>query len=139
MVVFNKVLDKEINSVLLIDDDEDDITIFQLALQTVDDAIELQFTQSGFEAFVLLAEAFPNFPSLIFLDLNMPKLNGLDCLSQLKVHDHWKDIPVVILTTSVDEKDKRKAFELGAVGFISKPNSFSEFCSVLNTILKPSL
>src|SRR5687768_2497408 len=123
MVVFNEILNTDVTSVLLVDDDEDDITIFQLALQSIDQQIQLRFSQSGYEALELLKKISSDFPSVIFLDLNMPRLNGLECLAQLKVNEIWRDIPVVILSTSGDEKDKRKAFELGAIGFVSKPHS----------------
>jgi CheY-like chemotaxis protein len=136
MVVFNKILNTDVKSVLLVDDDEDDITIFQLALQSIDQQIQLQFSQSGYEALELLKKMNTNFPSVIFLDLNMPRLNGLECLSKIKIHDVWQNIPVVILSTSINENDKRKAFELGAIGFVSKPHSFAELCSILTSIVK---
>jgi CheY-like chemotaxis protein len=73
-------------------------------------------------------------PMVIFLDLNMPKMDGRECLKEIKNNDRLKDIPVVIYTTSSHLRDIEETRNLGAKGFISKPSSLVELHTVLNAI-----
>lgn len=71
-------------------------------------------------------------PSLILLDLNMPRMGGLELLEILKSDKDWRKIPVVILTTSNEESDIRKSFEIGVAGYIMKPVTFDNFSKAIS-------
>jgi CheY-like chemotaxis protein len=73
-------------------------------------------------------------PNVIFLDINMPQMNGWQCLSALKSDPATKEIPVIIYSTSSHERDKQIAMELGASGFITKPSNYHSLRSILTSI-----
>src|SRR5688500_4429665 len=112
--------------ILLVDDDEDDRDLFCEVIYDIDPSIHCVLARNGQEALLgLRMEEFPK-PHLIFLDLNMPRLNGVQCLRELKTDRSLQDIPVAIYTTSKIKEHKDECIELGAVHFITKPNSFTE-------------
>lgn len=121
-------------SFLLIDDDEDDRELFQMALENVD--AEIQFTEAscGQSALSLLEKA-TSLPDIIFLDLNMPRMSGRECLTELKNHPTLSTIPVVIFSTSSDPRDKKELMESGAVDFITKPSKTSELTRLLEDFI----
>lgn len=73
-------------------------------------------------------------PSVILLDLRIPKVDGLDVLRQLKQHPIYRNIPVVVLTTSAEDRDVRRSYELGAASYIVKPVEFEKFQEVVERI-----
>ena len=75
-------------------------------------------------------------PDFIFLDINLPKMDGFECLEEIKKDAGLKDIPVIIYTTSKSKKDYEKSQLLGAAGFLSKPSLFQEFKNELKSILR---
>jgi CheY-like chemotaxis protein len=105
---------------LLVDDDEDDKEIFCLALAKVDPAIECTTASDGLEALSILKNR-SFVPSYIFLDLNMPRMDGKECLKEIRKQSHLQDIPVIIFSTSSAEKDIEETKKLGASSFITKP------------------
>jgi CheY-like chemotaxis protein len=115
----------------LIDDDADDQEIFALALTQLNEALECQIANNGFEALQLLKKT-RFLPDYIFLDLNMPKMNGKECLKELKKNERLKSIPVVIYTTSSSTMDMLDTKQLGASAFITKPFSLTELTETLN-------
>jgi CheY-like chemotaxis protein len=78
-------------------------------------------------------------PDIIFLDLNMPRMNGLEFLKAIKTHRSYKRIPVIIYTTSSNPEDIRKTKDLGATDFVTKPSDFDELYQKLITILNKHL
>ena len=112
-------------SVLFIDDDEDDKLVFGNALNSIDSGIVYLTASDGIEALKILSEELIILPDLIFLDLNMPKMDGFTCLSHLKKSSELKSIPVHILSTSTNPKDMERAKNLGADRFITKPSSYT--------------
>jgi len=114
---------------LLIDDDADDQYFFKLALNALEVNVELSRASSGVEAFDQLTAFY--IPDCIFLDLNMPKMNGREFLKKIKNIDIFKDVPVLIYSTSADAKDKTDMILLGATQFITKTNSIGELTSIL--------
>jgi CheY-like chemotaxis protein len=115
-------------NILIVDDDEDDRDLFCDALNIVDRTINCLMARNGEEALNgLKSEVFPR-PDLIFLDLNMPRINGVQCLREIKSHPVFQLIPVVIYTTSKVTGDKQITKELGAIYFITKPSSLRELC-----------
>lgn len=121
----------EPKTILFIDDDADDTYLFREVLATV--APDLQFTSAtdGKEALekLIASEALPH---IIFMDLNMPRMNGKDCLTALKKHEKLNHIPVIIYTTSSYLKDQEEAMLGGAAYFITKPSSYNDLKEILS-------
>ena len=109
--------------ILLVDDDADDQFIFLDAMSEIDSGIECLTAETCTEALTMLKAIVPP-PSLIFLDLNMPFMNGFACLDEIKKDADLKQIPVIIFTTSSDLSDKKRAKELGAEIFFTKTANF---------------
>ena len=122
-------------SILLVDDDEDDQLLFIDAMREIDKSIQCHVASDGLEAILSLETKSPT-PDLIFLDLNMPKMNGYQCLAQLKKEAKFREIPVVIYTTSKIESDRERTLKMGARYFLTKPSDFSELIGELTRILK---
>jgi CheY-like chemotaxis protein len=123
-----------LKKIMIIDDDPDDQIFFRDALQTVQPTIYCELASTCHEAFGKL-EA-PPLPDFIFMDLNMPVMNGFDCLAYLKNQRKYKDIPVVIFTTSKNLNDISKTKQLGAKWYMTKPDDFNVLCKKLNKIIQ---
>ncbi len=119
---------------LLIDDDEDDREIFLSVIEVVSPATMCAIAANGREGLNVLASA-STLPQLIFLDLNMPLMDGRQFLIEVKKNSSWKDIPVVILSTSSDRDSITRTKELGAADFITKPDKYSGWESTLKKFL----
>jgi len=118
---------------LLVDDDDDDKEIFCLALENVDPSIKCVTASDGLEALAILRSG--NFvPDYVFLDLNMPKMDGKECLKEIRKQKHLHDVPVIIFSTSSAEKDTEETKALGANSFITKPPLVSELAGKLSDI-----
>jgi CheY-like chemotaxis protein len=115
-------------TLLLIEDNEDDIFLMQRALKKAQIDLPLQIVMDGQEAFdYLKAEGrfsdrsqFPR-PALIFLDLKLPYFHGFEILEFIQQNESLRNVPVVILTSSPEDRDRRRARELGAKGYYVKP------------------
>jgi len=118
----------------LIDDDEDDRELFQLALQETNAGVNYVSAQSGYEALEML-EKGEVVPDYIFLDLNMPQMSGRECLAELKQKINSAAIPVIIFSTSSDPRDIEDTKKLGAADFITKPSKISELTHLLNNFI----
>ena len=122
-------------NIFLIDDDEDDQLFFKEALRDIDPGINCLISNNGKDALKTLKQASV-LPDLIFLDLNMPIMNGFECLRSLKNEIGLSIIPVVIFTTSNDPRDVQLTHQNGADVFLSKPNDFSLLKLKLDKILR---
>ena len=107
---------------LLVDDDNDDSDLIFEVLKEIDNDVQYTYAMEGPEAFQMLESGYK--PSIVFLDINMPGMNGWQCLSKLKSSEHFKSIPVVMYSTSSYQHEIDKAFELGALAFFTKPNHY---------------
>lgn len=116
---------------LLVDDDLDDHEIFSLALKEANDPVEIVRAYDGVEALCHLRDNAHERPDFIFLDLNMPRMNGKQCLEQIKEDSHLRSIPVVIYSTSSEIKDLIDAQHLGAIAYIVKSASIHELTMAL--------
>ncbi len=116
--------------VILVDDDEDDRFLIQQAFKQQNTEYLLQALQSGQELFQIL-EHSPELPSLLILDLNMPLMNGFEVIKRLRTHSEYCSIPIVILTTSDAEADRKRARELGANSFVTKPPSLDQLIKII--------
>lgn len=121
---------------LIIDDDEDDRDLFCLAVHEIEPGIHCIMARNGEEALHgLRREIYPK-PHLIFLDLNMPRVDGAQCLRELKKDSELRDIPVIVYTASRFEEDEEQMKKLGASHFIKKPSSFQELCKIISNVLE---
>lgn len=120
--------------ILLVDDDADDQLFFLDVLSEINALIKCDIAFNGREA--LLNLQIPPLPYLIFLDLNMPVMNGFDCLTEIRNRTELKEIPVIIFTTTSDLMTIKRMYELGANAFFKKPNEFSTMRSKLVSLLK---
>jgi CheY-like chemotaxis protein len=120
--------------ILLADDDEDDTSLFQEALGQVPTDTRLDVAENGMELMNIL-KGLTAKPDLIFLDMNMPVKNGLECLTEIRNSQSYKDIPVVILSTSIADYLLQSAYQAGANLYIQKPNSFSGLIDIINKCL----
>lgn len=118
----------------LVDDDFDDREIFQEAITQCRPDIQLLFAVDGQEALQIL-DSSATLPDVIFLDYNMPGMNGVDCLKQLKLSARTKSIPTVMYTTSGDREQEKLVLRLGADYYMKKTNTFTQLCDELSRLL----
>jgi CheY-like chemotaxis protein len=119
----------------LIDDDHDDQLIFALALQQVSGSILCVTADNGMEALKKLGQKSFH-PDYIFIDLNMPGMNGTECMLEIKGMHHLKNIPIIIYTTSSNQKDVVETNALGACAFITKPSHIADLSEKLHEVFR---
>ncbi|GAB3332344.1 response regulator [Larkinella ripae] len=127
-------------SILIADDDADDRMLLEQAFRECNLKSELYFVEDGEELIDFLHQRGPYTsvirPSLIILDLNMPRKNGIQALREIKANEQFRQIPVVVLTTSTAEEDILRTYDLGVSSYISKPFDFSTLLDITTTIKK---
>ncbi len=121
-------------SFLLVDDDPDDILLFKEVLTQVDASIQLQTATNGKEALKVLRECGDHLPQVIFMDINMPIMNGKESLREIKKDQSLHKIPVIMYTTSSQSSDIEEAMMSGALCYITKPSSLNDLQSILKSI-----
>ena len=126
---------KEKMIVYIVDDDNDDLEIFTEILSEIDDSIKCISFVNGREALNLLMEEGIILPDFIFVDLNMPVMNGFEFLKAIKKHDNLVGLPVIIYTTSSEQKHKDEVKRLGASSFITKPSDLHELKRELDKVI----
>ena len=122
-------------TVLLIDDDQDDSELFKEAIEELQPDISFHHIEDGKQAIQELINHRTLMPDLIFLDINLPRISGWECLKQFKEEQHLQTIPVIIYSTSSQLKEKETANQLGAAGFITKPDDYQVLKKMLQKIL----
>jgi len=120
--------------ILLVEDDQVDVMTMKRALRDVQVPNRLEVTGDGEEALAFLNNPENEKPGIILLDLNLPKMNGIEFLRVVKDDDILRRIPVVVLTASGEEKDKEESFSLGIAGYMLKPVAYQQLVEVVNTI-----
>lgn len=120
--------------VLLADDDQDDRELFSEALASLDGNIDYEGVEDGQEALDTL-QTKATLPNIIFLDINMPVMSGWDVLKQLKGSELYGDIPVIVYSTSSGPREKKTAFDLGALCFVTKPDDIKLIRGMLEIVL----
>lgn len=123
-----------LKNIFLTEDDPDDREFFTTALNEIDESIQCEIAKNGKETIEKLKNK-EKLPDIIFLDLNMPLMNGFECLSKLKNDSHLARLPVVIFTTSSNPIDVQATHQLGADVFLIKPPSIPELVKKLQRIL----
>lgn len=119
----------------LADDDEDDRMLFSEALVEINPSFECIMAKNGEEALFLLNAGLFELPDYIFLDLNMPLMNGLQCLAEIKKSSLLKNIPVVIYSTASRKEYEEESMKLGAMNFFIKPSDYRGLLQYLRNIL----
>ncbi|HEV9035737.1 MAG TPA: response regulator [Puia sp.] len=122
-------------TILLVDDDEDDRSLFIEAAKEVDSTIICHSASDGMEALAYLRDDRNDVPDFIFLDLRMPGLSGEECLIEIKREPRMADVPVIVYTTSRDVRESVKLKQLGAAHFASKPVSQEEVYFMLSFVI----
>ena len=120
--------------ILLIEDDDVDVMTVNRALRDSKVANQLVSIGDGEEAIEYLKDESATTPSIILLDLNMPKMDGAEFLKIVKADNALKKIPVVILTTSNSDRDVIESFELGAAGYMVKSVDYEKFVETIRAI-----
>lgn len=127
-------------SIWIADDDPDDRMIIKEAFEENHYFETIKFFEDGEKVMLKIKEGaekhYFDFPSLFILDLNMPRVNGLELLAQIRENDKTKNIPVVILTTSKNSQDRERVMKLGASEFITKPSSFVVMCEITKSLIE---
>lgn len=128
-------------SFLLIDDDEVDVMTVKRAFKKNNITSPLYTASNGIEALAMLRgkdmpKLLPGHRRLILLDLNMPKMGGIEFLRELRADPELRPLPVIVLTTSNEDKDKVEAYNLNVAGYIIKPVTFSKFVEAMATLNK---
>jgi CheY-like chemotaxis protein len=126
--------------ILVAEDDSDDRFLLQTAFKEKGYDDRLEFVENGVELIEFLSNIQDNktahngFPYFILLDLNMPKKDGREALKEIKQHPVFKKIPIIVFTTTKNESEIRRCYELGANTYIVKPVSFEKLLKVLDNI-----
>jgi CheY-like chemotaxis protein len=121
--------------IFVVDDDMDDLMLFQDAINEIDPDIKIETAGNGVDALKKLNGELTAEPDYIFIDLNMPLMNGIQCLQEIKKMPAYAHIPVIIYSTSSYERDILQTINNGAFHYIVKPFSFQELCEKLKKVL----
>ncbi len=118
-------------NILLADDDKDDRLFFNMALEALTVPTELATVVDGEKLMDYLTENAEQLPDVLFLDLNMPRKNGFECLSEIKGHAQFKHLPVIIFSTSFEQEVVNLLYKNGARYFMRKPAEFSQLKKII--------
>ncbi|MCM4168451.1 Response regulator rcp1 [Arenibacter antarcticus] len=121
--------------ILLADDDDDDCKFFKEALEALPISAHLTFVNDGEELMQLLTKNVEYMPDVLFLDLNMPRKTGVQCLTEIKCDYRLKNVPVVIISTSYDPVVANLLYQSGASYYIRKPIGFSQLQELISTAI----
>lgn len=121
--------------ITLADDDEDDRLFFTDAFEELKISTIVNTVNNGRELLNFLNHPETVLPNIIFLDLNMPILNGIDCLKEIKRVEKFKDIAIAIYSTSSSDQDVENTFVLGANIYIKKPSNFNDLKKILSDVV----
>ena len=125
---------QNLKPILLVEDDLDDAMTFKRALADLRVRNRIVHTLNGEEALEYLNDDSNEEPCFIFLDLNMPRMNGIEFLKVIKADSRLRKIPVIVLTTSDSEKDVIDSFEHSVAGYMLKPSDYNSFVEAMRTI-----
>lgn len=120
--------------ILLADDDSDDRYFFEKAIKKIAIPVQLTTVEDGEQLMDFLDKNLHKLPDLIFLDLNMPRMNGAECLNEMRQNEKLKNIPVVIYSTSLHEEIADMLYESGAYYYLQK-SDFSELHHSIQRVL----
>lgn len=122
-------------SVFLADDDDDDCILFEEALNEISLSMQLTTVQDGEKLMQLLTSEEVELPHVLFLDLNMPRKNGFQCLEEIKQNKKLSELAVIIFSTSFQQEVADRLYKSGARHYIRKPSDFAQLKSVIHQVL----
>jgi CheY-like chemotaxis protein len=122
-------------NILLADDDEDDCLFFRDALDELLINSTLSIVNNGADLMAFLEKNISNLPHILFVDLNMPRKTGFDCLTEIRKHEKWSNLSIIMYSTAYNLEDIEILYAKGANYFIRKPNGFSNLKSVVQKAL----
>ena len=125
----------DIYKILLADDDEDDCMFFKDALNELSLPASLDIVGNGVELMSFLENHLIDLPHVLFLDLNMPRKTGFECLSEIKLNEKLKELTVIIYSTSFNPEVKDLLYSKGAQHYIRKPAEFANLKSVIKKVI----
>ncbi len=125
---------KENKTILLVEDDQVDIMTVKRALKKIKVVNPVAEAHNGEEGLDYLRSHLNNKPGIILLDINMPKMNGIEFLRVIKEDNDFKLIPVIMLTTSKEDQDRLSSFNLQVAGYMIKPVDFPQFLEMMKAI-----
>ncbi len=126
---------ERMTNILVVDDDQVDSRNIQRAFEKGRISNPLFFASDGLEGLeILRSNTMPAERRLVLLDINMPRMNGLEMLAEMRADPVLKLIPVVVLTTSNDDRDRLEAYDLGIAGYMLKPVTFVGFVEVMSKL-----
>ena len=128
-------MDKDYIHIILADDDEDDRMLFTDAFEELKINTKVNTFNDGVELMNYLNNPNAILPHVLFLDLNMPKKNGIECLYEIKSNDKFSDIAIAIYSTSSSEEHIEETFVQGANIYIKKPSNFATLKKVLSEVV----
>jgi CheY-like chemotaxis protein len=128
-------MQKDSIQVLLADDDENDRLFFIEAFQEIKIKTVVTTVKDGIELIQYLQTRTGDLPQVLFLDLNMPRKGGMECLKEIKSDSRFKDIAIAIYSTSASEEDIEETFVNGANVYIKKPSDFEDLKKVLTKVI----
>ena len=120
--------------ILLLEDNKIEAMKVQRTFDKLGIEKTLHICQDGIEGMEWLEKNREDLPSVILLDLNMPRMNGLEFLAQIKQDESFKFIPVIVLTTSNNQKDKEESYRLSVAGYVVKPVEYGEYMNTMQKI-----
>ena len=122
----------DIRTIFIADDDSDDLLLFQEALQNVNPSISLEPVSNGNDLLSLLNHLKPD---LLFLDLEMPGKNGLQCLVEIRKNPQYQQLPIIVFSSTTRPANIETAYEMGADLFFIKPANFNDLTSSIRSII----
>lgn len=122
-------------NILLADDDKDDCLFFKEALEELEVVAQLTLVADGQQLMHRLRSDTDRLPDVLFLDLNMPRKNGMECLAEIKQSEKLRQLPVIIFSTSYEQEIVNLLYKGGAQHYIRKPNSFTQLAAVIKKAL----
>ena len=128
-------MQKDYIHIILADDDEDDRLFFTDAFDELGMNTKVNTYNDGVDLMNYLNEEDAVLPQVLFLDLNMPKKSGIECLIEIKANNKMSEIAIAIYSTSASEKDIEETFVLGANIYIKKPSNFKQLKKVLSEVV----
>jgi len=125
---------KNAKSILLLEDDHIDVQNIQRVFRKLAFTNDLFVCEDGEEGLKWLNKNSKNLPGLIILDLNMPRMNGIEFLQKIKKDARFVQVPVMVLTTSAEPNDLKKCYEMSVSGYMQKPPDFQDFVDMFQSI-----
>lgn len=129
----NPINKLQIKTIILADDDADDKEFFDSAMKEIDPTVKIFNVPNGSELMTLLDSFIPD---IIFLDLDMPVMNGLECLINIGKRPGLEKLPVIVYSSTTRQANIQTAYEMGAHLFFIKPDAYKDYLSSLTAILK---